>query len=41
MNIGDNLHIKGQLVSREYKKMVNDKDFEIKIAHEINVNEII
>lgn len=41
MNIGDNLHIKGQLVSREYKKMVNDKDFEIKIAHEINVNDII
>lgn len=41
MNIGDQLHIEGQLVSREYKKMLDDKNFEIKVAHEVNITNIV
>ena len=41
LNIGDYLHINGSLQSREYKKMLNDSDFMIGIAHEINVINII
>lgn len=40
-NIGDSLQVKGQLQSREYKKKISDNDFEIKVAHELNINEIL
>lgn len=40
MNIGDSLQVKGQLQSREYKKKTSENDFEIKVAHELNVSEI-
>lgn len=40
-NIGDSLEVKGQLQSREYKKKISDNDFEIKVAHELNISEII
>ena len=40
-NIGDYLQVKGQLQSREYKKKISDNDFEIKVAHELNISEII
>ena len=41
LNIGDSIHIQGQLHSREYKKKINEDDFEIKVAHEININNIV
>ncbi|WP_300924602.1 hypothetical protein [uncultured Clostridium sp.] len=41
MDIGDSLQIKGELQSREYKKKISENDFEIKVAHELNINEII
>ena len=41
LNIGDNLHILGQLQSREYKKKTSDTDFEIRVAHELNISKII
>lgn len=40
-NVGDLISIKGQLQSREYKKKISDDNFEIKIAHELNINEVI
>ena len=40
-NVGDNITIIGQLQSREFKKKINDQDYEIRIAHEINVNEVL
>lgn len=40
-NIGDLLHIKGQLQSREYKKKISDNDFELRVAHELSINEIL
>lgn len=41
MNIGDYINIVGKLQSREYKKKISDSDFEIRVAHEVNINEII
>lgn len=41
MNLGEEISIKGQLVSREYKKMLDDKNFQIKVAHEVNISELI
>lgn len=40
-NVGDLLHIKGQLQSREYKKKISDNDFELRVAHELSINEIL
>lgn len=40
-NIGDYLQVKGQLQSREYKKKISENDFEIKVAHEVNINELL
>lgn len=37
MNIGDILNIEGSLISRQYKKKISENDFEIRIAHEINL----
>lgn len=39
--LGDTIHIKGQLQSREYKKKISDDDFEIRVAHELSINQII
>lgn len=38
LQIGDNVLIRGQLQSREYKKKISENDFEIRIAHEVSVN---
>ena len=40
-NVGDIINVIGQLQSREYKKKISDENFEIRIAHELNVSEII
>ena len=40
-NVGDIVNVIGQLQSREYKKKISDENFEIRIAHELNVSEII
>lgn len=40
-DIGESLAVKGQLQSREYKKKISENDFEIKVAHELNIDEII
>ena len=37
MNIGDILNIEGSLISRQYKKKISENDFEIRIAHEVNL----
>ncbi len=37
---GDNISLTGQLQSREYKKLINDKDYEIRITHELNITGI-
>lgn len=39
VNIGDLIEIKGQIRSREYRKKVNDDDFEIHVCHEVNIIE--
>lgn len=41
MNIGDYINIIGKLQSREYKKKLSNDDFDIRIAHEVNIKEII
>lgn len=41
MNIGDYINVIGKLQSREYKKKISEDDFEIRVAHELNINEII
>ena len=41
MNIGDYINIVGKLQSREYKKKLSNDDFDIRIAHEVNIKEII
>ena len=41
LDIGSYLEIKGELRSREYKKKISEDDFEIKVAHELNINEIL
>lgn len=41
MDIGTELHIQGQLQSREYRKKISEEDFEIKVAHEVNINTLI
>jgi len=40
-NVGDLIHIKGQLQSREYKKKISETDFELRVAHELSISEII
>ncbi len=40
LKVGDFVSILGQLQSREYKKKLNEEDYEIRIAHEISVSEI-
>lgn len=37
--IGTEIAVEGQLQSREYKKRISEDDFEIRVAHELNVNE--
>lgn len=39
--VGDIIYVKGQLQSREYKKRLSDDNFEIKVAHELNISEIV
>ena len=39
-NVGDIINVTGQLQSREYKKKISDENFEIKIAHELNISEV-
>lgn len=41
MNVSDYLNLKGQLQSREYKKKISEDDYEIRVAHELNISEII
>ena len=41
LNIGDNIHLIGQLQSREYKKKISENDFEIRVAHELNISKIV
>lgn len=41
MPIGSDLSIKGQFHSREYRKKLSEEDFEIRVAHEIDITEII
>lgn len=38
LNIGDFVSITGQLQSREYKKKISEDDFELRIAHEVSIN---
>lgn len=38
--IGTPIYIEGRLISREYKKYI-DNDYEIRIAHEVNVNTLV
>ena len=40
LSVNDNVLVKGELHSREYKKKINDDEFEIRIAHELLVTEI-
>lgn len=40
VEIGTYLTLEGQLQSREYKKKVADNDFDIRMAHEININKV-
>ena len=39
--VGDIIYVQGQLQSREYKKRLSDDNFEIKVAHELNISEIV
>ena len=39
LGLGKDIEVKGELRSREYKKKINENNFEIRIAHEININE--
>ena len=34
-NVGDDVHLEGQLQSREYKKKLSEKEIELRIAHEM------
>lgn len=36
-DIGSSVYISGKLQSREYKKKISEDDFEVRVAHEINV----
>ena len=38
--VGDDVHIDGQLQSREYKKKISDNDIELRIAHELATCEV-
>lgn len=40
MSIGQYIKIKGRLQSREYKKFINENDYEIRVAHELSISEI-
>lgn len=40
LSVNDNVLVKGELHSREYKKKINDNEFEIRVAHELLVTEI-
>lgn len=33
--VGDDIHINGQLQSREYKKKISEKEIELRLAHEL------
>lgn len=37
LKIGDKIQLQGQLQSREYKKKLNDSDFEVRVAHEVSI----
>ncbi len=37
LEVGTLLNVEGRLQSREYKKMISDYDFEIRMCHELNV----
>lgn len=41
MNISDYINIIGKLQSREYKKKISNDDFDIRVAHEVNIKEIV
>ena len=41
MKIGTSLNVKGVIQSREYKKKISDTDFEIRIAYEVLVKELV
>lgn len=41
MKIGASLNVKGVIQSREYKKKISDTDFEIRIAYEVLVKELV
>ena len=38
--VNDEIAISGELHSREYRKMLNDSEYEIKVAHELVITEI-
>ena len=40
LHVNDKVSIKGELHSREYKKMINDEEFEFRVAHEVVINQI-
>lgn len=41
LELNSNIEIKGQLVSREYKKNLSNNQIEIRVAHEVNINQVI
>lgn len=41
LDIGSIINIQGQLHSREYKKKISEDDFEIRVAHEIDINKLL
>lgn len=41
LKVGDLVNVAGELRSRQYKKQISENDYEIRIAHEINVSEIL
>lgn len=40
LSVGSNLHIWGRVQSREYRKKINDDEYEIKTAYEISVSKL-
>ena len=41
MKIGDKITVKGRLQSREYKKYISDTEYEIRVAYELSIAEIL
>lgn len=39
-NVGDMVHIEGQLQSREYKKKIDDNNIELRVAHELATSDL-